>query len=158
MQKNKIDSPHLLKTIKQVAVTRSSEFEGGGQWWGSELHTSCYYVGCPRTHLLPAGFLRQSCQHIPLLETSCLKSAWSLLLDQWLSGMVVSYIHSSPCSSKNLVMLLLCLLLFSCSVVSDSFETPWTVSLPGFSVHEIFQPRILEWVAISFSRRSWPRD
>ena len=32
-------------------------------------------------------------------------------------------------------------------------------SLSGFSVHMIFQARILEWVAISFSRRSsWPRD
>ena len=32
-------------------------------------------------------------------------------------------------------------------------------SLPGFSVHGIFQARILEWVAISFSRRSSrPRD
>ena len=27
-------------------------------------------------------------------------------------------------------------------------------SPPGFSVHEIFQPRILEWVAMSFSRGS----
>ena len=32
-------------------------------------------------------------------------------------------------------------------------------SLTGSSVHGIFQVRILEWVAISFSRRSsWPRD
>ena len=32
-------------------------------------------------------------------------------------------------------------------------------SLPGFSVHGISQARILEWVAISFSRvSSWPRD
>ena len=32
-------------------------------------------------------------------------------------------------------------------------------SLPGSSVHEIFQARILECVAISFSRRSsWPKD
>ena len=32
-------------------------------------------------------------------------------------------------------------------------------SLPGFSVHGILQARILEWVAISFSRgSSWPRD
>ena len=32
-------------------------------------------------------------------------------------------------------------------------------SLPGFSVHEISQASILEWVAISFSRgSSWPRD
>ena len=32
-------------------------------------------------------------------------------------------------------------------------------SPPGFSIHGIFQARILEWVAISFSRgSSWPRD
>ena len=31
-------------------------------------------------------------------------------------------------------------------------------SLPGSSVHGIFQARILEWVAISFSRSSQPRD
>ena len=32
-------------------------------------------------------------------------------------------------------------------------------SLPGFSIHGIFQARVLEWVAISFSRRSsQPRD
>ena len=39
------------------------------------------------------------------------------------------------------------------------FVTPWTSSLPGSSVHRILQARILEWVAISFSRgSSWPRD
>ena len=36
---------------------------------------------------------------------------------------------------------------------------PMDHSLPGFSVHGIFQARVLEWVAISFSRgSSWPRD
>ena len=35
---------------------------------------------------------------------------------------------------------------------------PMDCSLPGSSVHGIFQARILEWGAISFSRRSsWPR-
>ena len=34
---------------------------------------------------------------------------------------------------------------------------PIDYSLPGFSVHGIFQARILEWVAIAFSRGySWP--
>ena len=34
-----------------------------------------------------------------------------------------------------------------------TLETLWTVcSLPGFSVHRILQARILQWVAISFSR------
>ena len=31
---------------------------------------------------------------------------------------------------------------------------PMDCSLPGSSVHGIFQARILEWVAMSFSRRS----
>ena len=36
---------------------------------------------------------------------------------------------------------------------------PLACSLPGFSVRGIFQARILEWVTISFSRRSsQPRD
>ena len=41
----------------------------------------------------------------------------------------------------------------ACSVVSDSV-TYRDYSQPGSSVHGIFQARILEWVAISFSRRS----
>ena len=36
---------------------------------------------------------------------------------------------------------------------------PKDCSLPGSSIHGIFQARVLEWVAISFSRESsWPRD
>ena len=46
--------------------------------------------------------------------------------------------------------------------VTQSYLTlcgPMDCSPPGFSVHEIFQARILEWVTISFSRESsWPRD
>ena len=43
----------------------------------------------------------------------------------------------------------------SCPTLCD----PISCSLPGSSVHGLFQARILEWVAISFSRRSsQPRD
>ena len=35
------------------------------------------------------------------------------------------------------------------------FCEPLDYSLPGFSVHGIFQARILKWVAISFSRGSF---
>ena len=39
------------------------------------------------------------------------------------------------------------------------FVTPWTCSPPGSSIHGILQARILEWVAMSFSRGSFqPRD
>ena len=45
--------------------------------------------------------------------------------------------------------------LLSCVWLCKSMDC----SLPGSSVHGIFQARILEWVAISFSRgSSWPRD
>ena len=41
-----------------------------------------------------------------------------------------------------------------CSVVTDSFVTSMDYSMPGSSLHESFQARILEWVAISYSRGS----
>ena len=47
---------------------------------------------------------------------------------------------------------------WSRSVMSDSLD-PMDCSPPGSSVHGIFQARVLEWVAISFSRgSSRPRD
>ena len=43
----------------------------------------------------------------------------------------------------------------SCPTLCDPMDS----SMPGFSVHGILQARILEWVAIPFSRgSSWPRD
>ena len=38
----------------------------------------------------------------------------------------------------------------------QTLATPWTVSPPGSSIHGISLARILEWVAISFSRGSSP--
>ena len=59
----------------------------------------------------------------------------------------------NPCSLKpgNAMIVVV----FSCEVEPDSLDCgPW-----GSSAHGISQPRILEWVAISFSRRSSkPRD
>ena len=47
---------------------------------------------------------------------------------------------------------------FSLQVVSDSCNT-MDCSPPGSSVHGTLRARILEWVAISFSRESsWPRN
>ena len=47
---------------------------------------------------------------------------------------------------------------WSCSVMSSSLR-PTDCSLPGSSIHGIFQARVREWVAISFSRgSSRPRD
>ena len=57
-----------------------------------------------------------------------------------------------------LIFIQLVLLVFSQWVVSDSCD-PMDYSPTGSSVHGISQARILEWVAIFFSRRSsWLRD
>ena len=54
-----------------------------------------------------------------------------------------------------LICLLNALLLFCSSEVAQSCPTlcnPMDCGLPGSSVHRIFQARILEWIAVSFSR------
>ena len=52
----------------------------------------------------------------------------------------------------NRIAIIICV----CSVTRSylTFCNPMNCSPPGFSVHEISQAIILEWVAISFSRRS----
>ena len=55
---------------------------------------------------------------------------------------------------RNSMFFYLCVLAQSLSHV-QIFAIPWTVCSPlGSSVHGISQARILEWVAISFSRRN----
>ena len=44
--------------------------------------------------------------------------------------------------------------MFSCQAMSDSFVIPMNCCLPGYSVYGISQARILEWVAISYSKGS----
>ena len=67
-------------------------------------------------------------------------------LIQALSGLIVFYLPKErKWKWSRLVVSTLC--------------DPVDCSLPGSSVHGILQARILEWVAISFSRgSSWPRD
>ena len=79
-------------------------------------------------------------------------------------GFLTFWTYSTPASfpRRNLVSLLMAehycyvmLIAQSCPTLCD----PMDCSPPVSSVHEIFQARILEWVAISFSRgSSQPRD
>ena len=58
-------------------------------------------------------------------------------------------------SHQPLSVNVLCLGAQSCPTLCD----PMDCSLPGYSVQDILQARILEWVTILFSREpSWPRD
>ena len=72
--------------------------------------------------------------------------------------------NASLRSSNILILLLLMITLFVhvCVLVAQLCPTlcnPTNCTPPGSSVHGILQARILEWVAIPFSRgSSWPRD
>ena len=72
------------------------------------------------------------------------RSSWPR---DWILGTIV--VHNAPESRQS------CLVTQSCPTLCASMD----YSLPGSPIHGILQARILEWVAISFSKRSsWPRD
>ena len=82
--------------------------------------------------------------------------------DFWVRGRL--FTHSSWCWKDFIMISLLCLscengvkvlVSYTCPTLSD----PMDCSLPGSSAHGILQARILEWVAIPFSKKSSkPRD
>ena len=51
--------------------------------------------------------------------------------------------------------ILICVCMSSCSFLFETHCDPMNCSPPGSSVHGIFQARILEWVAIAYSRGSF---
>ena len=74
-------------------------------------------------------------------------SDWGVLCDEFNYGW--SIFSSMTLVKVNVLVAQLCLTLCN----------PMDCSLLGSSVHEIFQWRILEWVAVCFSKGSfWPRD
>ena len=62
-------------------------------------------------------------------------------------------LYMSMCVNLYMYCIVLILLLFSHSDLSDSYD-PMDYSPPGFSLHGISKVRILEWVAISFTNVS----
>ena len=75
------------------------------------------------------------------------------------ASMVMSAIRSSLSQMREGDLLLICCCCCSVAKSCPTLCNPVDYCLPGSSVHGISQARLLEWVAISFSRRSsWPRD
>ena len=116
------------------------------------------------TTVLPQSV--QSLSHVQLFVTpwiaACqaslpITNSWSLLKLMPIESLMSSNHLSHPLSSWEAPNKLV-----QFSSVAQSCPTlcdPMDCSLPGSSVHEIFQARGLEWVAISFSRgSSRPRD
>ena len=90
-------------------------------------------------------------------ENSAVKH-WAFLLINLLIHLSGKTVRNINCISEHRCSLVL----NEVSEVTQSCPTlcdPMDCSLPGSSVHGILQARMLEWVAISFSRRSsQPRD
>ena len=101
-------------------------------------------------------------------ELNChLVSPKVLSLSTWSADVNICILWTKQlcCYYQNMFICLM-LYLSICCLVAQSCPTlcnPMDCSLPGFSVHGIFQARVLEWVAISFSMgssrpRDWPRS
>ena len=73
-------------------------------------------------------------------------------------NLVLCHGHPVPGHKLSISLIELWVCVLCASVVSDSYDS-MDCSPPGSSVHGIVQERILEWVAIPFSRgSSWLRD
>ena len=98
---------------------------------------------------------------LPVCWATCMQVKRQQLepdMEQWTgSKLGKGYIQAVFCHP---LISLLCSVKWS--EVAQSCPTlcnPMDCSLPGSSLHGVLQARILEWVAISFSRgSSWPRD
>ena len=108
------------------------------------------------------SWIIQSLQHYFQPDSTCMPfsdkvSKKVLLGEKGGRGKKESFIHcSAQYTGPSLVMRYrFCVCTQSCLTLWD----PMDCSPPGSSVHGIFQERILEWVAISYSRASsWPRN
>ena len=95
------------------------------------------------------------------IQLSLLVLLVSLSLNQWNTVLITTTLQQASITGKTaiffkdvLAVSILCLVAQLCPTLCDSLDC----SPPGSSVHGIFQARILDWVAISFSRgSSWPK-
>ena len=95
------------------------------------------------------------------IQLSLLVLLVSLSLNQRNTVLITTTLQQASITGKTaiffkdvLAVSILCLVAQLCPTLCDSLDC----SPPGSSVHGIFQARILDWVAISFSRgSSWPK-
>ena len=88
-------------------------------------------------------FLKQNLASILLSMDTWVVSIWWLLWKQEIPPTAATQMNL-----ENIMISETVLVVQSCPIVRD----PMDCSLPGSSVHGPFQARILDWVAISFSK------
>ena len=93
----------------------------------------------------------------PCGGSSSLMSGNLCLSDAWQKDMRSGHVTQETLMAFHFLVWVVATLVFMWSEVAQLCPTlsdPMDYSLPRFSIHGIFQARILEWIAISFSRRS----
>ena len=136
---------HLVSRMTDSG-SASSQAESPGKWTWKKL-----------TGHLTVIFLSYICRIFPkslsgdvVNIASLLYNPSSIVLILWLKVKNIFFILWK----KNFIGYA-CAVAELCLTLCDSMDC----SPPGFSVHGVFQVRILEWVAISYPRGSfWPRD
>ena len=142
-------------------------------YWISYFHSLC--LSCtgstyaPFVHVTLQSFpLRGELRSpVPLMKSLSLWPIWPIDCEKWQHGSSQGSLQEASWVSTCLFTLLsfsargTCVCFCVCSV-TQSCLTLWEYmdcSSPGSSVQGISQARILEWVAMSFPRKSsWPRD
>ena len=103
-------------------------------------------------NFLAFSMIQQMLAIWPLVPLHFLKPAWT-------SGSSRFMYCWSPAWRILSITLLACEVWSEVAQLCPTLCDPMNYSLPGSSVHGIFQARVLEWVAVSFSRgSSRPRD
>ena len=129
----------------------------GGAWWAA-----VYGVAQRRTRLKQLSSSSRELRSCMPCSTSKKKRAkMGELYQMFLFGLIITFVTSSiedisvPLNVNITHRCYCCLVAKSCLTLCD----PMDCSLPGSPVHGISQARILEWAAISSSKRSlWLRD
>ena len=122
--------------------------------WGVNQELKLISIGPRITHLMSHWFLWSDREEKPVVIYWTFQGLCSIcsLLDY----------SSSTIHKQNPIINSSTFNAFSLVLVAQTCPTlcnPMNCSPPSFSVCEIFQTRILEWITISFSRGySWPRD
>ena len=100
---------------------------------------------------LSMGFSRQECwSELPFSSPGDLSNPG---IEPWSPVLAGRFFTTEPLGRRETLLSSMKESESESEVASGSCE-PMNCNLPGFSIHGIFQARILEWVVISFSRRS----
>ena len=178
-------SPCLSPVSYWPTQPQAEQFLTMGPKWTSPLLPSPQALHLPSLCLFPKSSSSRSHTSLPLVWDQNTRLKWDLpwpLHSKWTAASPCSLIfsqstfyHLASHTFYSLMVLLpvflhlnrscawespnsTCVCLLSCFTHVQLCD-PMDCSPPGSSVHGILQARILEWVAISFSRgSSWPSD